>query len=86
MSSAYAGYIRDVVYLLREKAAEIASENQRNESPFDEGREAAYREVLAIMQNQADVFGVPKNKICLDGFDALVGAVGPPRPRPPSAD
>jgi len=86
MNSAYANYIRDVVYLLRERAAKAANENQEGESPFNEGREAAFREVLAMMQNQADVFGVPKDEVCLDGFDALVGAVDPPKPRPPSAN
>jgi hypothetical protein len=82
MSSANADYMRDIVYLLRERGAKAAKENRARDSAFNEGREAAFREVLALMQNQADVFGVPRQEICLDGFDALAGSLDPPKPRP----
>lgn len=78
MSNRYASYIRDVVYLLRERTAQAAIENRASGSAFDEGREAALREVLSVMQNQADVFGIRRDEICLDGFDALFGRVEPP--------
>lgn len=83
MNNPYASYIRDIVYLLRERTAQAARENQASGSPFNEGREAALREVLSMMQNQADIFGVPRDEICLDGFEALVGPVDPPKPAPP---
>jgi hypothetical protein len=82
MSSANGDYIRDIVYLLRERGAKVTKENRARDSAFNEGREAAFREVLALMQNQADIFGVPRQDICLDGFDALVGPLDPPKPRP----
>jgi hypothetical protein len=77
MSSVYAEYLRDIVYLLRERGANAAKECRANESLFNEGREVAFREVLSMMQNQADVFGVPRNEICLSGFDALVDPLDP---------
>lgn len=88
MSVANTEFVRDVVYLLRERGTKAAIENRARDSVLDEGREAAFREVLALMQNQADVLGVPRLDICLDGFDALVDALDPPTPRPaaPSAN
>lgn len=82
MNSVYAAYIRDIVYLLRERGAKAATENRERESDFNEGREAAYREILALMQNQADIFGVQRGEICLDGFEALISPLDPPEPRP----
>lgn len=79
MDNSYANYLRDIVYLLRERTARTAKENMASSSAFNEGREAALREVLAMMQNQADIFGIPRDGIFLDGFDALVGAVDPPK-------
>lgn len=76
----HALFIRDIVYALRERAAAAARENGENGSPFARGRKFAFREVLAMMQNQADTFLLPRDEINLDGFDALLGAVDPPRP------
>jgi hypothetical protein len=83
VEEAYKHYVRDIVYLLREKAAEVTRGNEAGDrSELNKGRELAFREVLSTMQNQADVFGLDKEELCLDGFDALVGPVAPPKPRP----
>ena len=82
MNNLYANYIRDIVYLLRERAAKATKENEAGASQLNEGREFAFRELLATMQNQADIFGIPREEICLDGFEPLTGALDPPRPRP----
>ncbi len=80
MDTAYKDFIRDIVYALREKAATLAHQNKSaSSSPFDEGREFAFREVLSTLQNQAEVFGIELETICLDGFDALVGPLEPPQ-------
>ena len=81
MSELYANYIRDVVYMIRERAAQAMKENQSKPSALNEGRELAFREVLSVMQNQADVFQIPREAVCLDGFDPLSGRVDPPEPQ-----
>ncbi len=70
-------YLRDLVYLLRERGADAEREKQRTGSEFHEGREMAYREMLAWMQHQADAFAIDRKELCLDGFDALTGNVDP---------
>jgi hypothetical protein len=69
----YRNYIRDLVYGLRELGSKAAHETHPGGSAFDEGRVLAYREILARMQNQADVFGLDKDALCLSGFDPLTG-------------
>jgi len=77
-------YVRDLVYLLRERASQASQESAETKSTFDEGREFAYREILAWMQHQADAFGLERDKLCLAGFDALVGELAPPSSNPGS--
>jgi hypothetical protein len=83
MSQYHKDYIRDLAYLLREAGADAARESSETKSAFHEGREAAYREILAWMQHQADAFGFDREELCLAGFDALTGKLDPPRPEPP---
>ncbi len=77
----YLGYIRDLAYMLRERAARAESDKERTGAAFDEGHEFGLRETLAWMQNQADIFGIPRGEVCLDGFDAMSGKVDPPAPK-----
>lgn len=73
----YIGYIRDLAYLLREQAADAISDNDDTDDAFEEGRAFGLRQALAWMQHQADAFGIPRAQLCLAGFDALTGPVGP---------
>jgi hypothetical protein len=75
-------YLRDLAYGLRELGSKAALSSRASRSAFDEGRELAYREVLARMQNQADIFGLDKEALCLAGFDPLTGPLDQPSPEP----
>jgi hypothetical protein len=69
----YANYLRDLGYLLREKgeqtSGEIRAASTEAEKAFYDGRQVAYYEVLSLMQQQADAFGIPRSELCLDGLD-----------------
>jgi hypothetical protein len=78
----YVGYIRDLAYLLRERTVEALSDKEKTGSAFEEGREFGLRQALAWMQHQADAFGIPRDEICLAGFDAMTEPVDPPPPTP----
>jgi hypothetical protein len=78
----YVGYIRDLAYLLRERIVEAQVEKEKSGSAFEEGREFGLRQALASMQHQADAFGIPRDEICLAGFEAMTEPVDPP-PRTP---
>lgn len=73
-------YIRDLAYLLRERAAEAHAAAKTSESEFEDGREFGLRQALAWMQHQADAFAIPREQVCLSGFDAMTGDVQPPPP------
>jgi hypothetical protein len=69
----YAYYLRDLGYLLREKGEqtrdEVRAAGTEAEKAFENGRQMAYVEVLSLMQQQADAFGIPRSELCLDGLD-----------------
>jgi hypothetical protein len=66
----YEAYLRDLGFLVRERA-----ENARNtarQSPNDEfesGRVFALYEVISLMQQQAVAFQIPLDKVSLAGID-----------------
>jgi hypothetical protein len=78
--SDYAGYVRDLAYLLREAAAEArqAKTEKVEAKQFYEGRESALIEALLFMQSQADSFAIPREEFGLDGFDPLTDPLAPP--------
>lgn len=69
----YAYYLRDLGYLVREAGeqttGEVGAAKTLEDTTFEEGRRMAYIEVLSLMQQQADVFGIPVDELCLDGLD-----------------
>jgi len=69
MTHPYKAYIHDLASIIREKANKSISIESC--SDFESGRALAYAEILSIMQNQADSFEIPRNKIGLDGFDPM---------------
>lgn len=77
---AYANYLRDLGYLLRERAEEAAREARSTRAKrrveertardaFVDGLSQAYYEVIDLMQHQADVFGIPLADLALDNLD-----------------
>ncbi len=79
-SSDVAGYVRDLVHLIREDAAEARRDKAArppSERLYFEGREAALTEVLLAMQSQADAFLIRREELGLDGFDPLGDTLDP---------
>lgn len=75
-------YLRDLGYLLRERAEEAKAKAQRAEGSeadraFESGRLMAYYEVTSLMRNQAEVFDLPLKDLALDGFEPQ-GLLGSP--------
>ena len=63
-------YLRDVIQMLMENAREAKSRRDssrtsgdREKAAFEEGRAVAYYEVVSMVLNQLDVFGIPRNTL-----------------------
>jgi hypothetical protein len=76
----HALYLRDLGYLLRERAEEAARESRSIraeraphertvEDQFTVGRSQAYNEVIDLMQNQAEAFGISLADLALEDLD-----------------
>ena len=69
----YGYYLRDLGYLIREAAEEskhrVATAKTTEEKEFHLGRKFGYMEVVSLMQQQADGFGIPYSELCLDDLD-----------------
>ncbi len=61
-------FLLDLVTLLREKAAE-AKEEAAVGGDYNKGRHFAYYEVLSLVYQQAQVFGIDLESIGMGGFD-----------------
>lgn len=62
--------INDVSRELIEKARTAKSEAARSGSDYDKGRHFALYEVISLMTQQADAFGIDRAAIGLAGVDA----------------
>jgi hypothetical protein len=68
----YAYYLGDLGYLIREAGEQTKEEVasvEGEDKVFQQGRRMAYIEVLSLMQQQAEAFGIPLSEVCLDGID-----------------
>jgi hypothetical protein len=74
-------YLLDLGQLVRERAEEAAEEARAGAEKhgateanraFADGRVMGYYEVLSLMQNQAEAFGIPLEDLKLGGFDPVV--------------
>jgi hypothetical protein len=76
----YKNYLRDLVYLLRERGGEALRRSREpgEMAEFEQGRSMAYIEVLSLMQHQADAFQLPRDELLLSGFDPENDAIDPP--------
>lgn len=62
-------YVSDLGKLLKERAFDAKTERDAKGGEFELGRLLAYNEVISLMQNQAQVFGLPLEEIGLAGID-----------------
>jgi hypothetical protein len=68
-----ADYLRDLGFLLREKAADAKFQREATAGGEDEdlklGRLMAYHEVLSLIRDQAVAFGIELKTVGLEDFD-----------------
>lgn len=67
--SAEQNYLHDLGQELVLLARRIQSEFQISKDPFQRGRRFAIYEVLSLMSQQAEAFGLPANQIGIEGFE-----------------
>ena len=71
--STEANYLRDLGCLLRDAAREAKrdadSARGTKNKEWKSGYSFAYMEVISLMQQQADAFGLPLENLALDGID-----------------
>lgn len=62
-------YVSDLGKLLKERAFDAKKERDAKGGDFEFGKLLAYNEVISLMQNQAQVFGLPLEEMGLAGID-----------------
>lgn len=69
----FKAYVRDLSFLIKEMAFEAkrtADTSQSESSPeFYSGRLMAFHEIVSLMQQQAEAFGITLDEIGLAGID-----------------
>ena len=74
MSTSLAHYLADLGALLKQEALDAkthaSGEIGKTGHQFALGRLTAYYEVLSLMKQQADAFGIDARQLSLQGFDA----------------
>jgi hypothetical protein len=68
----YAHYLRDLGFLIREAALDAREEARGGDDQgreWRQGRRFAYMEVVSLMQQQADAFGLPLFDLALEEID-----------------
>jgi hypothetical protein len=68
-SEIHANYLRDLGFLLRERGEEAKREAASADNGVNWARSMAYYQVLHLMVDQAEAFGLPLVDLALDGFD-----------------
>ena len=73
-------YIRDLGYLLRERAFEAKERFHAAEGSdargFEGGRYMAYYEIISLMLSQAESFNLPPEMIALQNLDPEADLIG----------
>ena len=65
----HALYLKDLGYLIRERAVEASAQKRRDQSDhFVQGRAMALYEVVSLMQDQAKAFRLELADLSLDGI------------------
>jgi hypothetical protein len=72
-TSSFGDYLADLGALLKQEALEArtqaSAEANQPDHQFALGRLTAYYEVLSLMRQQAEAFGIEATALSLDGFD-----------------
>ena len=63
----YKHYLRDLVYILKEKNFELS--NEVNKDEFNTGVNFAYQSILETIENQASSFQIELNEIGFNDFE-----------------
>jgi hypothetical protein len=69
MSSIHQYYLRDLGFLLRERAIEARIADGTSSDPFLSGVAYAYYEMMSLLENQAAAFDLPAEDVGLENFD-----------------
>jgi hypothetical protein len=62
-------YLRDLGFLVRERALKAKSEAESDPNDFTRGQLLAFHEIVSLMQSQAQSFAIPLGKLSLDKID-----------------
>jgi hypothetical protein len=69
MASSADNYLRDLGYLIRERALKAKAEATSDPGDFTRGQLMAFYEIVSLMQSQADAFAIPFAQLSLDRID-----------------
>ena len=65
-----AGYLIDLIALLKESAIEAKKREYREKDSYSSGYSFAYYEMISLMQQQAEAFQINLDDLKLDDIDA----------------
>jgi hypothetical protein len=74
-ASVYENYLRDLGFLIKEMAIESCRSAKETHSDFATGYMAGFHRVVSLMQQQAEAFNIPLEKLRLDGIDPNIDLV-----------
>ena len=63
----YQHYLRDLVYLIKERQAQLKQENIDDD--FHSGLEFGYHSIIELIQNQAEAFQIETSEFGFEDFD-----------------
>jgi hypothetical protein len=69
MNNLYENYLLDLGTLVREIAVEAREKHEKEDTEFTAGYRMGMYRMVTLMQQQADAFGIPLDKLKLDDFD-----------------
>jgi hypothetical protein len=69
-TTVYQDYLKDLGFLIKEMAFEAKKKASESGTDFSVGYMAGFHRIVSLMQQQAEAFGIPFEKIGLDGIDA----------------
>lgn len=71
-STVYEHYLHDLGILVKEMAIESSQQAKQTKSDFEVGYSCGLMRVVSLMQQQADAFNIPLEKLRLDGIDPYI--------------
>jgi hypothetical protein len=65
----YENYIHDLGLIVKEMALDAKLHANQSGTDFATGYMAGFHRIISLMQQQSEAFGIPLEKIGLDGID-----------------